>query len=217
MMFRQFLTESVALALLGGGAGLLLAVWGVRVLIALSPDPTYRRVETVGVDGHVLLFALGISLLTGLAFGIAPAWKATAVNLSDALKEGERGSSEGCIATVCVVSCGFRICPGGGAAGRSGADGPHLSRACSMWIRALIRTACSRMVVGVAGTEQAAAGHTGNFYREVLQKVSAVPGVESASGINHLPLAGDEWGFPFYIEGASARALRGKNSSPPTG
>ncbi len=57
------------------------------------------------------------------------------------------------------------------------------------------------LVVGVAGTEQAAVGHTGNFYQEVLQKVSAVPGVQSVSGINHLPLAGDEWGFPFHIEG----------------
>jgi putative ABC transport system permease protein len=57
------------------------------------------------------------------------------------------------------------------------------------------------LVVGVAGTEQAAAGHTGNFYQEVLQKVSFVPGVQSVSGINHLPLAGDEWGFPFHIEG----------------
>ena len=57
------------------------------------------------------------------------------------------------------------------------------------------------MVVGVSGTEQAAAGHSGNFYQTVLQNVSAVPGVQSASGINHLPLAGDEWGFPFHIEG----------------
>ena len=86
-VFRQLLTESMALAFLGGGAGLLLAVWGVRVLLAISPD-AIPRVETVGVDAHVLLFALAISLLTGLAFGMAPAWRATAVNLSDALKEG---------------------------------------------------------------------------------------------------------------------------------
>jgi putative ABC transport system permease protein len=57
------------------------------------------------------------------------------------------------------------------------------------------------MVVGVAGTEQASGGHTGNFYQEVLRKVGAVPGVQSVSAINHLPLAGDEWGFPFHIEG----------------
>ena len=57
------------------------------------------------------------------------------------------------------------------------------------------------MVVGVSGTEQATAGRTANFYQALLQRVSAVPGVQSASGINHLPLAGDEWGFKFRIEG----------------
>jgi predicted permease len=198
-IFSQFLTESLALALLGGGAGLLLAVWGVRVLLALSPA-AIPRVETVGVDGHVLLFALAISLLTGLVFGVAPAWKATAVNLSDALKEGERGSSEGqrnrlrgllvgsefALAMVLLAGAGLmvrtflalqRVDPGFDPRG------------------------VLSMVVSVSGTEQAAAGHTGNFYQEVLQKVSAVPGVQSVSGINHLPLAGDEWGFPFHIEG----------------
>ena len=93
-VFRQFLTESLALAALGGGAGLLLSLWGVRVLLALGPSDI-PRVQNIGVDSHVLLFALGISLLTGLAFGMAPAGRVTAVNLSDALKEGERGSSDG--------------------------------------------------------------------------------------------------------------------------
>ena len=82
-MFRQLLTESLVLASMGGSAGLLLAVWGVRALVALGPADI-PRVETIGVDGHVLLFAVGISLLTGLAFGMVPAWRATAVNLSDA-------------------------------------------------------------------------------------------------------------------------------------
>jgi putative ABC transport system permease protein len=199
-MFRQFLTESVALAFMGGCAGLLLAVWGVRVLLALSPDGI-PRVETVDVDGYVLLFALGISLLTGLAFGIAPAWKATAVNLSDVLKEGERGSSEGlhrnrlrglligsefALAVVLLAGAGLMV--------RTFLALQHVDPGFDP-------QGVLSMVVGVAGTEQAAAGHTGNFYREVLQKVSAVPGVESASGINHLPLAGDEWGFSFHIEG----------------
>jgi putative ABC transport system permease protein len=158
-------------------------------------------VEAIGVDGHVLLFALGISLFTGLAFGMVPAWSATAVNLSDALKEGKRGSSEGsrrnrlrgllvgsefALAVVLLAGAGLmvrsflalrRVDPGFDPRG------------------------VLSMVVSVAGTEQAAAGHTGNFYQTVLEKVRAVPGVQSASGINHLPLAGDEWGFRFHIEG----------------
>jgi len=199
-VFRQLLTESMALAFLGGGAGLLLAVWGVRVLLAISPV-AIPRVEAVAVDGHVLLFALGISLFTGLAFGMALAWGATVVNLSDALKEGKRGSSEGlrrnrlrglligsefALAVVLLAGAGLMVRTFLALQHVDPGFDPH---------------GVLSLVVGVAGTEQAAVGHTGNFYQEVLQRVRAVAGVESASGINHLPLAGDEWGFPFHVEG----------------
>ena len=199
-VFRQLLTESLTLALMGGSAGLLLAVWGVRVLLAISPG-AIPRVETVGVDPHVLLFALAISLLTGLAFGMAPAWRATAVNLSDALKEGKRGSSEGlrrdrlrgllvgsefALAVTLLAGAGLMVRTFLALQNVDPGFDPH---------------GVLSMVVGVAGTEQAAGGHTGNFYQEVLRKVGAVPGVQSVSGINHLPLAGDEWGFRFHIEG----------------
>jgi putative ABC transport system permease protein len=199
-VFRQVLTESVTLAMLGGGAGLLLAVWGVRVLVALGPADI-PRVETIGVDGHVLLFALGISLFTGLAFGMAPAWRATAVNLSDALKEGKRGASEG---------SRRRHLPGL-LVGSEFALAVVLLAGAGLMVRSFLALqrvdpgfdprGVLSMVASVAGTEQAAAGHTGNFYQTVLEKVRAVPGVQSASGINHLPLAGDEWGFRFHIEG----------------
>ena len=199
-VFRQLLTESLTLALMGGSAGLLLAVWGVRVLLAISPA-AIPRVETVGVDGLVLLFALAISLLTGLAFGMAPAWRATAVNLSDALKEGKRGSSEGlrrnrlrgllvgsefALAVILLAGAGLMVRTFLALQNVDAGFDPH---------------GVLSMVVGVAGTEQAAGGHPGNFYQEVLRKVGAVPGVQSVSGINHLPLAGDEWGFRFHIEG----------------
>ncbi len=199
-VFRQLLTESLTLAFLGGGTGLLLAVWGVRVLLAIGPA-AIPRVETVAVDGNVLLFALGISLFTGLAFGMAPAWRATAVNLSDALKEGKRGSSEGmrrnrlrgllvgsefALAVVLLAGAGLMVRTFLAVQNVDTGFDPH---------------GVLSLVVGVAGTAQASTGHTGNFYQEVLQKVAAVPGVQSVSGINHLPLAGDEWGFPFHIEG----------------
>ncbi len=199
-MFRQFLTESLTLALMGGVAGLVLAIWGVRVLIALSPA-AIPRVETVGVDGRVLLFAIAISLLTGLAFGMAPAWKATAVNLSDALKEGERGSSEGlhrnrlrgslvasefALAVVLLAGAGLMV--------RTFLALQHLDPGFNPH-------GVLSLVVGVAGTDEAVAGHTGNFYQQVLRKVGAVPGIASVSGINHLPLAGDEWGLSFHIPG----------------
>ena len=88
---RQLLTENVVLALAGGAAGVALAVWATRALVAAAPEGT-PRIEEVAVDGTVLLFALGITLATGLLFGLAPALQASRPNLAAMLKEGARGS-----------------------------------------------------------------------------------------------------------------------------
>jgi predicted permease len=88
---RQLLTESVALALLGGGAGAALAVGATRALVALAPERT-PRLQEVGVDAPVLLFTLAVSLGTGILFGLAPALRASRPDLSSVLKEGTRGS-----------------------------------------------------------------------------------------------------------------------------
>ena len=90
---RQFLAESLLLAGIGCAAGFLLALWGTRALIALSPADL-PRLDTVRIDPRVVLFTLGITALTGLACGLAPALQIPAANLTEALKEGERGSSE---------------------------------------------------------------------------------------------------------------------------
>lgn len=90
-IIRQLLTESVVLSLLGGAAGVALAVWATRALVALAPERT-PRLHEVGVDGPVLLFTLAVSLITGLLFGLAPALKASRPDLGSVLKEGARGS-----------------------------------------------------------------------------------------------------------------------------
>ena len=78
--------------------------------------------------------------------------------------------------------------------------------------------ACCRWWLESSGTEQATAGHTGNFLPgSCCRELSAVPGVQSVSGINHLPLAGDEWGLTFHIEGRPRRASGRRTWSPPTG
>jgi predicted permease len=88
---RQLLTESVVLSLLGGLAGVGLAVWATRALVALAPDRT-PRLQEVGVDGSVLLFTLAVSVATGLLFGLVPALRASLPDLGAVLKEGARGS-----------------------------------------------------------------------------------------------------------------------------
>jgi putative ABC transport system permease protein len=200
-MLRQFLTESLTLTLIGGAAGLLLAFWGIRALLTLGPAGM-PRVESVSLDTSVLLFALSISTLSGLIFGIGALWKNTDVALSDALKEGERGSSgrRARLSSVLVAS--------------EFALAVVLMAGAGLMVRTLLALQhvdpgfdphnVLSMVVGVDGTGESAPGRTGNFYQQVLQRVGAVPGVQFVSGINHLPLAGDQWGLPFYIEGRPA-------------
>jgi putative ABC transport system permease protein len=197
---RQFLTESLLLAFMGGGAGLLLALWGIRVLVALSPE-NIPRVETVGLDGQVLLFALAVSVLTGVIFGLAPALQASTLNLNDSLKEGERGSSEGVrrnrlrsllvasefgLAMVLLVGAGLMIRSFLALQTVDPGFNPHNLLS---------------MVVSVTGSKEAGATQRPIFYQQVLQQIQRIPGVQSASAINHLPLAGDVWSFPFYVEG----------------
>jgi predicted permease len=91
-ILRQLLTESVLLALAGGGLGLLLAAFGIKAALKLLPMAIPRSGE-VGVDGTVLLFTLVISLGCGIFFGLAPALKSTKTDLQNTLKEGGRGNS----------------------------------------------------------------------------------------------------------------------------
>ncbi|MDQ1558695.1 MAG: hypothetical protein QOD32_1755 [Pyrinomonadaceae bacterium] len=93
-LIRQTLAESLLLAPIGCGLGLLLASWGTRAALGLLPA-TLPRAEEIGLDAPVLLFAVGISLLTGLLAGLAPALKTSRWRLSETLKEGGRGASSG--------------------------------------------------------------------------------------------------------------------------
>jgi putative ABC transport system permease protein len=90
---RQFLTESILLSVLGGALGLALAVWVVRALVLLMPKDM-PRIEEIKLDYRVILFTIGTSLLTGIIFGLAPAFQAAKTNLNDVLKEAGRTGSE---------------------------------------------------------------------------------------------------------------------------
>jgi putative ABC transport system permease protein len=196
----QLLTENLLLAALGAAAGLLVALWGIQALVALSPA-YIPRVESVAIDARVVLFLLGITALTAVVFGLVPAMHVASGNLSDALKEGGRtggdGGSRNRLRGFLVASefaLAFMLLIGAGLMLRSfvalqavdpGFNPHHVLS----------------MVVSVAGSNEAETGRRSVFYRQLLDRVRALPGVQSAGAINHLPLAGDTWGWSFQIEG----------------
>jgi putative ABC transport system permease protein len=93
-IFRQFITESVMLSLAGGMLGVLLAWWAVRALVTMAP-PWFPRLHEISIDGNVLLFSAGISLLTGIVFGVVPALHGSKSNFAESLKDATRGGTSG--------------------------------------------------------------------------------------------------------------------------
>jgi len=199
-VMRQFLTENLLLAAIGAAAGLLLAMLGTRGLVVLSPVEL-PRVDMVVIDTPVVLFLLGVTVLTALVFGLAPAWHAAAGNLSGALKEGGRGGTDGirrnrlrsflvasefALAFMLLIGAGLMIRSFSALQSVDPGFNPHKVLS---------------MVVSVAGSNEADPERRALFYPQLLDRVRALPGVESAGGINHLPLAGDIWGWSFAIEG----------------
>ena len=91
---RQMLTESLLLAIAGGVLGLLIATWGIGVLLKLNPDALYRT-EEINIDPRVLLFTLAVTLLTGLVFGLAPALQTSKLDIQENLKESALNSTGG--------------------------------------------------------------------------------------------------------------------------
>jgi putative ABC transport system permease protein len=199
-VIAQFFTENLMLAAVGSSAGLLLAFWGTKALVALSPA-YIPRVETASIDSRVILFLLAVTVVTALLFGLAPAMRATAGNLSGALKEGGRGGSDGVrrnrLRSFLVASefaLAFMLLIGAGLMIRS-------FSALQLLDPGFNPHNVLSMVVSVAGSSEAEPIRREIFYRNLLQQVRNLPGVESAGAINHLPLAGDIWGWNFLIEG----------------
>jgi predicted permease len=199
-LVRQLLTESVLLSLTGGVLGLLLAAWGVKALVALSPGKL-PRVESIGLDGSVLYFTLAISILTGLIFGLAPALQSSRLDLNESLKEGGRSSTEGVrrnrvrrLLVVSEMALALVLLIGGGLMIRS-----------FLQIQAIDPGFNPRnvltFVVPLAGSGHATPEQRLAFFDQLLSRVETLPSVQSASAINHLPLAGDSWRLGFTIEG----------------
>ena len=200
-LFAQMLVESILLALLGGGAGFALAVLGIHALVAASPA-IIPRVASVTLDGGVLAIAVTISAATVIVFGLLPALRAARVDPVESFRDGDRASSDGrgrARVRNALVASEFALAL-------------VLLIGTGLMIRTLIalqridpgfdpRNVVS-MIVSTAGTPAADTGITLPFYDDSLARVRALPGIESASYINHRPFDGDMWGFEFRLEGA---------------
>jgi putative ABC transport system permease protein len=201
---RQTLTESLLLALIGGVVGALIAAWALDLIVKFGPE-NMPRLGEVGLDPRALGFALFVTLLTGLLFGLAPALQGARVSLSEALNESGRASGSGgregvrlrntlvifetALAVVLLVGAGLLI---------------------NSFVR-LLRTPpgfnpegviIARTTLPEARYPEAGRGKA--VYRQALERIAALPGVQQVSVASALPLASD-WQIGFLVEGGGER------------
>lgn len=202
-LVRQLLTESVVLAFAGGGLGILVALWGFNALIAFIPtdiSPT----KAIQIDGTVFGFTLVLSLFTGVAFGVVPAWQTTRSELNDVLKDGGRGSSIGrrrnnarsflivseiALSLVLLIGAGLMIKSFIRLAGvKPGFETANIATARLSLPAAQYATPSSRAM----------------FFQQVITRLQTIPGVQSAAAISRLPLTPGNSSRSLNLEGQTA-------------
>jgi len=197
-LMRQLLIESLLLSLAGGVAAVVLAYWGTSLLVSFKPENLPRLTE-IGVDGRVLGFTLGISVLTGLIFGLVPAWTASRGHVGDALKESGRSSTAGsarqrlrstfvvvelAVALVLLVGAGLLIKTFWNLRSvEPGFNPDHLIT----------------MRVELPQTRYKEVAPQTRFRKQVLAAMNSLPGVQAAM-VSELPLSGDSLDHEFLIE-----------------
>ncbi len=194
-MTRQLLTESVCLAAGGGALGLLLAYWGTDALVKAVPG-SLPRAEVVTLDWRVLAFTFGVSLLTGVLFGLAPAWRAAKTDVQTALKDQARGTTGGHhrlqgalviaelgLALVLLVCAGLTI--------RSVALLKHVNPGFQP------KNALT-FNISLSNVSYASPTKIRTYFHEVLRRLEALPGVQAASVSSDLPMRDDSEIF-FYV------------------
>jgi putative ABC transport system permease protein len=198
-LIQQFLTESVLLSLLGGLCGLLLAKWGTDVLVAMATG--YLPVMTeVHLDWRVVGFTLALSLLTGIIFGLAPALHVSKTDLQDAMKDGgsaganRRGSWLRGLLVVAEVAAALVLLVGAGLLLKSFLQ---LQRVNPGFRTENVLT----MRISLPDGKYKSAGATAGFYRQLLDRVAPLPGVEASGVINLLPVLQAGFNGEFSIVG----------------
>jgi putative ABC transport system permease protein len=199
-LIRHLLTESVLLSLIGGFVGLLIAAWGVPALTSISAS-SIPRVEEVSLSIKALMFTLLISLACGILFGIVPAMQSSSKLLTEDLKEGRRGATGGtmhrrllnlavaaevALAVVVLVSAGLMVRSFIAISGVAPGFNPK-----------------GVLTIGIGLTQPVYADvqQQARFYERLVEKVGAIPGVDSAAGINRVPLLGFNSSTSFTFQG----------------
>ncbi|MBZ5719241.1 MAG: ABC transporter permease [Acidobacteriia bacterium] len=193
---RQLLTESLLLALIGGVLGLGLAYGAIAVLRALRP-PSIPQIASVAIDGQVLGYTLLLCMVVGVVFGIVPALEASRTDVNEALKEGARGASRGfgkhrmvlvvtetALASILLIGAGLSLK--------------------SLWVAAKVDPGFDPsgvLTFRMAAPTGLPVEQIPLFYQQVLDKVRALPGVQSAVLARNLPMSGGDPSMPIAIEG----------------
>ncbi|PYT34122.1 MAG: ABC transporter permease [Acidobacteria bacterium] len=199
-LVRQCLTESVLLSITGGGAGLLLALWGTDFLTALGPE-AIPGARSITVDARMLGFTLALSLLTGVLFGLAPALQASSTDPQYTLREGGRSSSAGPrtrllrnALVVCEMAVALVLLAGAGLLVKSFIKLERVDPGLSV-------DGALTLKLWIPDARYAEDAKQIRFYDEVLRRTAALPGVTAAALTSDLPLGGSDSYLGFAIEG----------------
>ena len=198
-LMRQFLVESLALALLGTAGGLVLAHEAVRLVRQLGA-PAVPRLDAIALDERVLAFTLLVGVGTTLVFGLWPAIAFSRVGATAALRSAERGTGARASArtrrmlVASEIALALALLAGASVLLRSF---DNLHAVDPGWSPAGVLS----LVVSVTGTADASADRRLAAFTTMLDRLRVLPGVESAGAINHLPMAGDIWGMSFAVRG----------------
>jgi len=188
-LIRQMLTECILLSLIGGAAGLAIAYAGRTVLWSFRPPFIQADSIDLSLDSNVLIFTLGISLLTGVLFGVAPAFKASVPDLADTLKLGGRGGSIGwgrnrlrSLLVVSEIALSLVALVGAGLFVRSMRDAQKMDPG--------FEPKNLFMLAFDLGALHYDEGHGQQFLRAVVERANATPGVKAAAVASNFPLGG---------------------------
>ena len=195
-MIRQLLTESVLLAMLGGGVGLLLAEIAIKALRSAHPSSVPAS-NAIVIDPTVLVYTTVLCGVVGILFGLAPAWDGSKANVSETLKEGSRGSSGGfgkhrAVLVVLETALASMLFVGAGLSLRS------------LWRAELVNPGFNPegvLTFRVAVPAQFSEQRIPLFYQQVVERLRSLPGVQSAVLARNLPMSGTDPSMSITIEG----------------